>query len=65
MQVTKRSPLTGKMTTREVACTEIQLRRWRSGMTIQSAMPHLSMDDREFLMTGYTPEDWVTMFGPE
>jgi hypothetical protein len=27
-------------------------------MFIQNAMPNLSTDDREFLMTGVTPEEW-------
>jgi hypothetical protein len=28
-------------------------------MFIQNAMPHLSVDDREFIMTGVTPEEWL------
>ena len=27
-------------------------------------MPHLSADDREFLMTGVTPEEWDATFNP-
>jgi len=28
-------------------------------------MPDLTPDEREFLMTGYTPADWIQIFGPE
>lgn len=35
---------------------------WCAGMVIQRAMPHLSADDREFIMTGMTPEEWDEMF---
>jgi hypothetical protein len=29
---------------------------------IQDIMPNVSVDDREFIMTGYTPEDWAYLF---
>jgi hypothetical protein len=48
--------------TREIAVTQSQLDRWKAGELIQNVMPHLSADDREFLMTGLTPEDWEEMF---
>ncbi len=41
--------------------TEEQYRNWQSGTLIQNAMPHLSPDQREFLMTGITPEEWETL----
>ena len=28
---------------------------------IQNAMPNLSADEREFLMTGITPEEWAEL----
>ena len=31
---------------------------WKDGMLIQDAMPSLSRDDRERLMTGLCPADW-------
>jgi len=34
---------------------------WKGGELIQNAMPNLSADEREFLMTGITPEEWATM----
>jgi hypothetical protein len=36
---------------------------WRSGMLIQEAFPMLNADQREFIMTGVTPEEWSKYFG--
>lgn len=36
---------------------------YRQGMLIQQAFPYLSIDDREFLMSGYSPEGWKKAFG--
>lgn len=32
---------------------------------IQNAFPDLSDDDREFILTGVTPEEWDDMMGDE
>jgi len=32
-------------------------------MLIQAAMPDLNPDEREFIMTGMTSDDWDSMFG--
>lgn len=63
MQITKTSIFTGVTHTREIDVTDDMLLEWRAGALIQSVMPHLSADDREFLMTGATPEEWDTIFG--
>lgn len=65
MKITKRSPYTGKMNTFYIKCTDLELERWRNGMCIQQAMPNLTPSQREFVMNGYTPEDWENMFGRE
>lgn len=65
MLITRTSPLTGRDNTREIDVTPEQLSRWQGGSgLIQDVMPHLSADDREFLISGSTPEDWATMFPP-
>jgi hypothetical protein len=57
------SPLTGKTSTRRIDVTPEEFSAWRfGGVLIQNAMPRASADDREFLMTGYTPEDWEKLF---
>lgn len=69
MRVTKLSPFTETENTREIDITPEQLsrvdKRFETGEYIQHIVPHLSGDDREFLLSGYTPEDWATMFPPE
>jgi hypothetical protein len=36
---------------------------YRRGAMIQSAFPNMSKDDREFLMSGMSPEGWQQTFG--
>ena len=63
MEITKTSMFTGKSHTFEIDVTQAQLDDWQSGTLIQEAMPLLSSDAREFLMTGVTPEEWAANFG--
>ena len=63
MQITRKSMFTGKEHTMEVPCTAAQLQAWQSGMFIQDAMPNVSPELREFLMTGVTPDEWNEAFG--
>jgi hypothetical protein len=63
MKISKQSPFSGNSNTREIPVTENQLSDWQNGMLIQHAMPNISPDDREFLMTGITPEEWNETFG--
>jgi hypothetical protein len=53
---------TGVVRELEIDCTLEQYSKWQAGAMIQDAMPHLSADDREFVMTGITPEEWDSMF---
>ena len=39
--------------------------RWTNGELIQKAMPYLSPDQREQLMTGICPCCWTKSFGEE
>ena len=36
---------------------------WKNGEYIQVAFSDLNEDEREFIMTGITPEEWEEMFG--
>ena len=56
MLISKFSPISMKDHTRDIPVTQEQLDAWKSGVLIQNAMPNISADDREFLMTGITPE---------
>ena len=63
MEITKTSQLTGLVHTREISVTDNQIDDWMSGTLIQDAMPDVSPDDREFLITGITPKEWADAFG--
>jgi hypothetical protein len=65
MLISRQSMFSGKFHEREINDTDEQLTRWHQGELIQNVMPHLSADDREFLMTGVTPEEWDETFGKE
>ncbi len=63
MNITRISGFTGVRHTREINITPEQLDAWKNGTLIQKAMPHLSQDDREFIITGVTPKEWKDTFG--
>lgn len=58
MLISNTSVLTGITRTVDLPVTKAELERWSNGELIQYVFPHLSDDDREFLMTGITPEEW-------
>lgn len=37
--------------------------RWMQGEMVQSAFDNLSTEDRELLISGFTPEKWARVFG--
>lgn len=64
--VTAISDFTGKEASRTMEMTSHDWLAWsKEGVLIQNAFPYLSADDREFLMTGCTPEEWGAMFGKD
>ena len=65
MKITRISPFSGEVNTREIEVTEEQLANWKNGMLIQNAMPNVNPGDREFIKTGITPEEWEETFGKE
>ena len=52
-------PFTGDRMERDLPVTLAQLTAWRDGTLIQQAMPHLSIPDREWLITGLSASDLV------
>jgi hypothetical protein len=63
MTITRKSPLTGVTRSKEINVTEEQILAWEMGKLIQDAMPELSADEREFVKTGITGEEWDQLFG--
>ena len=62
MKITRTSSLSGKVNTREIDVTDAQIMLWQSGVHIQDAMPNVPAEEREFIMTGITPEEWDEAF---
>lgn len=58
--VIRRSPFTGKMNSMKLDITQEAYEKWASGEGphVQDAFPHLTADEREFLISGATPEEW-------
>lgn len=63
MKITRTSSLTGVTRTKDIDVTMEQILSWEMGELIQNAMPNLSADDREFIKTGITGEEWDQLFG--
>lgn len=38
--------------------------RWQAGEPIQRAMPEVPAEEREFLISGISPNGWHKAFGP-
>ena len=58
MLITRKSVFTGIERTLEINITQDQLDAWQNGMLIQDAMPNISANDREFIMTGIIEVEW-------
>ncbi len=59
MLVTRKSIITGATNTIEIpGLTNDMVESWENGMMIQDAMPNITPEMREFVMTGITPEEW-------
>lgn len=69
MKITRKSQFTGRTHTMDLpTVTQERLNEcWSQCPTgtrhIQDVFPELSADEREFLITGATPEEWDEMFG--
>lgn len=48
-----------------VVVNERDYKNWLNGTLIQKAMPYLSKEDREFLVSGTSPEGWTKIFGED
>jgi hypothetical protein len=63
MQVTKFSMLSGKINTLELNVTKQQLELYeQGGGNAQDIFKDLSPEEREFIITGVTQEEWNEVF---
>lgn len=65
MRITRKSIITGVERTLDLPVSQSQWVAYTLGASIQNAMPHLSADEREFILTGVTKEEWDAALGPE
>lgn len=65
MNITRKSILTGIERTLDLPVTQEQIDAWENGELIQKAMPKLTPDQREFIKTGITAEEWARAFPEE
>lgn len=66
MRIYRVSPLTGKQNYLDLDITGEQYDNWKNkAMLIQNAMPHLTSDEREFLISGLYPGEWDEYVGEE
>jgi hypothetical protein len=65
--VRKASQLTGKLTEMLIGINFNDFVKafdaWDTGELIQNAFPTLSADEREFIKTGISPQEWESVFG--
>ena len=64
MIISKKSLLTGLTSEMEIAITFLQLEKLKCNL-VQNVVPNLSVEEREFLISGITPEEWAKEFGDE
>jgi hypothetical protein len=59
MKVTRKSLLTGKVHSMELPVNPLELDAYHAGTnSIQDVFPHLTDEQREFIKSGITPEEW-------
>jgi hypothetical protein len=64
MLVTRVSSLSGITRTMDLNVTQEQLNRYELGLgLLQNIFPDLPKEEREFIKTGITPQEWEEIFG--
>ena len=58
-------PVTREDNEMDLNITSEQMNEWQNGTLIQKALPHLTSDEREFLLTGLLPGEFERMYGEE
>jgi len=63
--VSVKSFFSGKWHTLSLPLTQDAWDRWQAGEYIQTALFHLTPDEREFLLTGATVDEWNAAFAED
>jgi hypothetical protein len=63
MQIARKSVISGIHRTMEIPVNPEDFIAWQAGHgNIQDLMPYLSLDHREFILSGITAEEWDAAF---
>ena len=62
MLIERTSRLSGDVHIMDIDVLPYQITLWEQGELVQNAMPELSADEREFILTGITPTEWDEFF---
>ena len=65
MEITRTSVLSSITRTLDLNVTVDQLRAHSMGLYAQEAFSQLTPDEREFIISGVTPEEWNAHFGTD
>jgi len=66
LSVTRISPVTGKTNTLQLNISSDDYERWKTGdFLIQNIFPHLTDDEREFIISGCLPGEFELWVGQE
>ena len=63
IEVIRLSPFTGRINVMRVRVEQAGIDAYNRGERVQDAFPGLTPDEREFILTGTTPEDWEATYG--
>lgn len=63
VRVHKQSVITGNHNSMVLPTRQGELEHWEENMTlVQDAFPHFDENQREFLISGATPDEWDELF---
>lgn len=65
MLIKRTSIVSGITREKELAVTLNDFKRIEAGEHIQNVLPHLNDDEREFILTGITSDEWDALFSDE
>jgi len=62
MLITRTNPYTGKPRSIDMNISQTQLNEYNNGKSAQHAFPNLSANEREFIISGITGEEFDALF---
>jgi hypothetical protein len=65
MKITRKSAVSGTERTLDLDVSVDQMSMYLAGALIQDAFPHLPKDQREFIKSGITQDEWDAIFKEE